>query len=165
MKLNYLHTIIILIIVFTSKGILFSQIDNNSPKIKVNTLVNNARIVKDSLTIIPSSVSIVYKDSLYLEQNDFYIENSTIFLHQESLQKYKNDSLTVYYNTLDINLGKYYFHLDSNALKKTEKAIYIGYDMGKNQNKQNALLPSSLDYDGSFSRGFSKSKNTIKFGF
>ena len=144
-----------MIILFTSKGILFSQIDNNSPKTKVNTLVNNARLLKDRLTIIPSSVSIIYKDSLYLEQNAFYIENSTIFLHKESLQKYKNDSLTVYYNTLDIDLGKYYFHLDSNALKKTEKAIYIGYDMGKNQNKQNALLPSSLDYDGSFSRGFS----------
>lgn len=155
MKLYYIYTIVILIIVFTSKGKLFSQIDNNSSKSKVTTVVKNARIVNDSLTIIPSSVSILYKDSLTLNLTEYYIDNKSIYLHQESLIKYKNDSLTVYYNTLDIDLGKYYFHLDSNALKKSEKAIYIGYDMGKNQNKQNALLPSSLDYDGSFSRGFS----------
>lgn len=46
-------------------------------------------------------------------------------------------------------------------LKNTERAVYIGYDMGKNTKNSSYTLPNSLDYDGSFSRGISQTGRTL----
>ncbi|HEB62130.1 MAG TPA: hypothetical protein ENI82_03160, partial [Bacteroidetes bacterium] len=118
--------------------------------------VKNPVIVSDSLTIIPSTVYIYTNDSILFKfKKHFFLDNNKIILNPEIFKKYKDSLLNIRYNTLTVNLGRYYFHLDSIALKQSEKAIYIGYDMGKDEKKVTPVMPSGLDYDGSFSRGFS----------
>ncbi len=117
--------------------------------------INSAVIIQDSLTIIPSTINIFTKDSLFFKKDDYFTNNTKIVIKPQVFDKYKKDTLFVSYRTLSINLGKYYFHQDSFALKKSEKAIYIGYDLTKRNDNNIPVMPSTLDYDGSFSRGFS----------
>jgi hypothetical protein len=66
-----------------------------------------------------------------------------------------NDSIAIRYRTLYLNLGKRHFHLDTNSLRKTEKAILIGLDPKNRSDNKSGYLPGNIDYDGSFARGLS----------
>ncbi len=155
MKLFYLY-INFIILIFLPSGNIYLQTLIPEIQIEKTIVVNNPVIISDSLTILPSSVNIFTQDSIFLKiNNDYYPDNNRIILKTASFKKYKDSVLTVQYRTLMVNLGRYYFHLDSIALKKSEKAIYIGYDLGKNEKQVIPIMPSGLDYDGSFSRGFS----------
>lgn len=111
-------------------------------------------LIKDTLTIIPSSVLIKNVEQTVLESDNFTVENDKIYCKDEIFNMIFNDSIIITYKTLNINLGKQYFHLDSITLKNSEKAILIEYDLNKGKSRNKGILPSSIDYDGSFSRGF-----------
>lgn len=133
----------------------FSQFrDNNILSVK-NIVVTNQLIIKDTFTIIPYSLQILDKNDQTIPDSFYIINNNEIRLTDFGFMSFKGDSLKLFYRTLLVNLGKHYFHLDSNALKNTERAVYIGYDMGKKLINPTYTLPNSLDYDGSFSRGIS----------
>ncbi len=152
MKINYLHIVFLLFNVFIVQNASFAQQKINiKPK---RIIVKSAVIIKDSLTIIPSSIDIFTKDSLFFNKDEYFVNNTKVVLKQNSFQKHLNDTIYIKYKTLALNLGKYYYHQDSFALKKSEKAIYIGYDLTARDNNV-PIVPSTLDYDGSFSRGFS----------
>ena len=155
---DYLKNItVILLLTFLGlnlNGQNFGHLINTQKTVEFRT------IVSDSFTIVPSSVNIISPyDSLLKINKDYTIENTKIILSPKSFEKYKGQELAVAYRTLNVNLGKSYFHLDSIARKNSEKAVYIGYDLGKTHNLNKELLPSGLDYDGSFSRGFSVGNN------
>lgn len=79
---------------------------------------NGKLILSDTLTIMPYSVEL-YDNSDQIIADSFYIINNTeISLTDEGFNEYNGDTLRVKYKTLRINLGKQYYHLDSNALKK-----------------------------------------------
>ena len=117
--------------------------------------VDTVLLIADSLTIIPQTVLISYGDSLLAVKKDFVVDNNRIFLKDDIFEKIKNDSLHIKYKTLGVNLGKMYYHLDTNALAKARREVYIGYDMGKRKDRVPPLVPGGLDYDGSYTRGFS----------
>jgi len=155
LKLFYLNIVFILLSFLPGKNIYLQTVIPKGTTEKTIE-VKNAVIVSDSLTIIPSSVDIFTKDSIFLKiKDDIFLDNNKIILKPAAFKKYKDSILNIRYRTLMVNLGRYYFHLDSMALKQSEKAIYIGYDMGKDEKRPVPLMPSRLDYDGSFSRGFS----------
>jgi len=155
LKIKYYHIIFIILNTFIVDSVLFSQSVISSDFKKVNVKIESKLLLNDSLTIVPSSVSIMLKDSTYLKFGEFVIDNTKILLRTNTFQNNKNNSCLIKYNTLNVNIGKYYYHLDSTAMKESEKAIYIGYDLSKRRDDNTEIMPSSLDYDGSFSRGFS----------
>lgn len=153
-SINIIALSFLILCVFSLRG---QNIDHYNNTFKI---VKSKTIVSDSFTIIPSYVTINLEDSISLKINkDYTIENTKIILSEKTFRELQGKKLSITYKTLDINLGKKYYHLDSIALVNSEKAAYIGYDLGKNQNLNNELLPSGLDYDGSFSRGFSVGNN------
>ena len=133
---------------------LFVYFLGNSQK-RIEISVSSSELIIDSCTIIPSTVFIVDNFGNQLNPNTYYVDNDRIKLVDSLTHLYINDTFLINYNSLKLNLGKNYYHLDSNALKNTEKAIMIEYDYGKNEKKRERLMPSTIDYDGSFSRGFS----------
>ncbi len=155
MKVFYLNIIFIFLIFCPEKN-LRSQSAILPGYIEKAIEVKQPVIISDSFTIVPSSIDIFAKDNIPLQINtDYLLNNNKIILNHNTFKKFKDSLLYIRYKTLTVNLGKYYFHLDSMAMKQSEKAIYIGYDMGKTENKTSPVMPSGLDYDGSFSRGFS----------
>lgn len=116
--------------------------------------VSKTQIVSDSLTIIPYSVNIS-KGDLVLNDSLYIVNNNSISLTESAFLKFFDDTLTISYRTLRINLGKHYYHLDSIALKQSERAVYIGTYRELRRTASAAMFPSGLDYDGSFARGIS----------
>ncbi len=158
-KLSIVWVLLILIqrfllIQFLVSGTNAQSIGNTRDSLSF-VVVNNAKIIQDSFTIIPQSVVITDKKGQKIDSSYYSVDNTTIFLDKGTYEKYQKDTLFYFYRKLRVNLGKLYFHLDSIALKKSENDVYIDYDMAKPKKSKNELLPSSLDYDGSFARGFS----------
>ena len=148
-------------IVFISTFLLFytnlySQIEESGRFREIVKTIDCTLLATDSLSIIPYEVSIFNisqnKNILY---NDFFVENNKIFIQDSIFKTMKNDSISIRYKTLNLNLGKKYFHLDTNSLKKNEKAILIGLDPKKRNEINSGYLPGNIDYDGSFARGLS----------
>jgi hypothetical protein len=87
--------------------------------------------------------------------NEFFVNNNKIFVQDSTFKSIKNDSILIRYSTLNLNLGKKNFHIDTNSLKKTEKAILLGLDPKNRNENKSGYLPGNIDYDGSFARGLS----------
>lgn len=118
--------------------------------------IDTTLLVADSLTIIPYEVSIFnISRNKNLLSNEFFIFNNKIFIQDSIFKSMKNDSILIRYRTLNLNLGKKTFHLDTNSLKKAEKAILIGLDPKNRNENKSGYLPGNIDYDGSFARGLS----------
>ncbi len=144
----------VLLIQFLVSGTNAQSIDNTRDSLNF-VVVNNAKIIQDSFTIIPQSVVITNKKGQKINSSNYSVDNAKIFLNKGTYEKYQSDTLFYFYRKLRVNLGRSYFHLDSIALQKSENDVYIDYDIAKPKKSKNGLLPSSLDYDGSFARGFS----------
>ena len=151
---KFLQKYIILFFLIPLPLFVFSQI-RETPVLSKTIIVSDPLIASDSLTIIPYSVVLTDIKNHAIIDSFYTINNNEIRLTTEGFKIHFGDTLSVIYRTLLVNLGKQYFHLDSNALKNTERAVYIGYDMGKNTMPSSYVLPNTLDYDGSFSRGIS----------
>ncbi len=125
-----------------------------STQITNNLNGTNCILVKDSLSILPSSVSISYQNKRLANSEYSVIDNEII----SSLSICdKKDSLNITYRTFDFRFGEVLSHLDTTQMVKKDLAVYIGYDYSPFQNSNNQALISGkgLDYNGSFTRGFS----------
>lgn len=130
------------------------QILSNKGTIFKVVTVKSRIILKDSFTIITNKVKIFDEEGVLIDNNQYTIDNDKIILKENGFNKYVNKVLKITYQRLHIDLGRHYTHLDSIAYKNSEKAIYIEYDLYK-RDDNSQIMPTSLDYDGSFSRGFS----------
>ena len=111
---------------------LFSQNKATDLHFNFSFVVTDSLIYTDTLTIIQPSFILKDKSGEIKNDSLYYFRNNKVFLTSHAVRLLKGDTLSAEGRTLLVNLGKQYFHLDSNALKNTERAVYIGYDMGKN---------------------------------
>ncbi len=109
----------------------------------------------DTIQIVPSSVILTskhgYRYNHHLDQN---LKRITIWGDEAVAER---DSIILSYRSFFTPLDKSYTFLDSTNLIKKDKAIYIGYEYDLfSENQSNDIISArGLDYDGSFSRGFS----------
>jgi len=111
-------------------------------------------LVSDSLSILPSSVVVtVNGDTISMDQ---YSVADHQIIGSDSLCSVI-DSITVSYRTFDFKFSETMSHLDTSQMVKKDFAVYIGYDYSPYQNANNQALINGkgLDYNGSFTRGFS----------
>lgn len=107
----------------------------------------------DSLTIAPGSVTVfLLADTIH---TGYTIENHSIRFDESTCQSISNQEITVIYRSLPFNIEQEFFHLDSTMMKRENKAIYIGSDYSFEPRGQEIIDAKGLDYNGSFSRGFS----------
>jgi hypothetical protein len=112
-------------------------------------------LVRDSLTILPASVKIISTSKDTIASSDFSVNNNTITLTDKALGVYRSDTLLITYRTLGVNLGRAFYRLDSNALLKSDDVIKTGYEFQLGKKEKNIFENDALNYNGSFSRGFS----------
>jgi hypothetical protein len=121
------------------------------------------KVKNDSCTfVLPHSYilysSIVLSADKQLLSKDFYsINNGVVSLSPTACDRYSDDSVTITYRRLQYDLAKKYALLDTTKLKKRDLAIDIAYDLTPDAiAASNRIIDSkTLDYNGSFSRGFS----------
>jgi len=111
----------------------------------------------DSQYIYPSSLQIFN----FQEQSDqFDVRNNGIeFTDSTFLHRFHGDTLIVKYRVMPFSTNFRFTHLDTTLLRTKDQAIYIGYDYQQENKKSKIIEPSGIDYDGSFSRGFSLGNN------
>lgn len=120
--------------------------------------VEIGRLQLDSLSIIPSSVSIQSINQGALLDSSFYqIDNNYIsFIKFDSL---KNKSLQISYRVFPFNLQETFSHLDTTQAKVDESGKIIGFDYNPFESSAQLIDFKGLDYNGSFARGISFGNN------
>jgi hypothetical protein len=110
-------------------------------------------VFTDSLTIIPSSLSV--SDSTFLPLSNFIFSHNTLIFKE----KYNRKNIIISYRVLPYRLEKTFVHLDSTNARPEQKDAWK-WEPYKDP-KANNFLPDSkgLDYNGSFSRGISVGNN------
>jgi hypothetical protein len=116
-------------------------------------LISECNIELDSVTIAPISVIVFDKDGNDIF--DFSIQNRTIIFEEEICSSIIGDSVNIQYRVLPFDIEREYFHLDSTMMKVEDQAIYIGSDYSFTPKGKEIIDAKGLDYNGSFSRGFS----------
>lgn len=141
----------IYIIVFI---LLFFNICNSQT---TNTIdANTCIIASDSLSILPSSVK-VYHEGTEVPNTSYYVNDNKILLERAACSLYNRDSLKIHYRTFRFRFTEEVMHLDTTSMTAKDFVVYIGYDYSPYQSTNNQALISGkgLDYNGSFTRGFS----------
>lgn len=119
----------------------------------INLVVQDCKVKIDSLTIAPKSVQI--KDRNGNMVSKYTVDNNTIEFSPAVCGSIKNTNITIRYRVLPFDVEQEYFHLDSTMMKEEDRAIYIGSDYSFSPKGKDIIDAKGLDYNGSFSRGFS----------
>jgi hypothetical protein len=128
------------------------SLESNKIKSKI-IKIEGCEMLIDSLTIAPYSLTIQNDQEKISE--GFALENNRIVLSDSLCEYLHNQVLTISYKTFSFNIEREYFHLDSSMMKQENRAIYIGSDYNFEPRGQEIIDAKGLDYNGSFSRGFS----------
>ncbi len=115
--------------------------------------VSDCSVVLDSFTLAPKSVIVVAKNGKSIF--DFSIQNKTIIFDEDVCAEFLDDTVSISYRVLPFDVEQEYFHLDSTMMKEEDQAIYIGSDYNFTPRGKEIIDAKGLDYNGSFSRGFS----------
>lgn len=116
-------------------------------------LVSECIIELDSVTIAPKSVTVFDQNSKGIIE--FSIHNRTLIFDKEVCSSIIGESVNIKYRVLPFDIEQEYFHLDSTMMKVEDQAIYIGSDYSFTPKGKEIIDAKGLDYNGSFSRGFS----------
>ena len=148
---RFLKNIIVFVASCFCPIILLAQSTNLKSKLVIPA---DCILVKDSLTIIPSSVEIILQNDTV---TNYTIDNSIIKLDSLGCENFKNVQLEITYRTFDFDILKAKFLIDTSQLIKKERIVYIGYDLDPYvKAKDNSIISEKdLNYSGSCSRGFS----------
>lgn len=136
--------------------VLSQSYTNRLKKISVRT-DTTCILVRDSLSIVPSTLEI-YSDTL-LPKDWFYITNLSVSVRPEYCSLIQGKTLKIQYRVFPYNLEKTYFGLDTILLRERDVAIqgaYQPYIVGKNTS---FIESDGLQYRGSFGRGISIGNN------
>ncbi len=146
--------------------ILFSFLLGNFYIFSINAQTSNLKFASlpviadtiyhlDKTQILPSTIKLSSKYGIkYHYKLDQNLKRLVIFRSSEGTLI---DTLALSYRCLAFPLDQSYALLDSTSLIKKDKAIYIGYeyDLFSESQSNDIISARGLDYDGSFSRGFS----------
>ncbi len=145
----YISLIVLLLISLDLSG---QSLESNKLKSK-EVKIERCEFLLDSFTVAPKSVIIhSQKDTL---SSGFTLKNNEIIFEESTCNQLQDQTITITYRTFPFNIEKKYFHLDSTMMKRENKAIYIGSDYSFEPKGQEIIDAQGLDYNGSFSRGFS----------
>lgn len=147
MKNRFLH---ILFVLFAFQTILLAQ--NTFRKLLVP--YRDTIVLSDSLTIVPSSISI--SDTNFTSISNFIFQHNTLIFNDKNIFLKK---IIISYRVLPYDLTKKYKHLDSTQINKSSGDSWQWKPYA--DPKANSILPDSkgLDYSGAFSRGISVGNN------
>jgi len=119
----------------------------------------------DSLTVIPSSVSlkeypegqIIEKSHFQILKNQLHLKDS-VFYNQQKISTY-----TVTYRVLPYDLQKSFSRLDTTKIGSQSNKDYIGFTINPYKEDEEIIKFKGLDYKGSFARGisFGNSQNLV----
>jgi len=144
-----------LIIIFILSAYLSSgQNDDRQGMMTVSTIIDSDCIlIKDSLSIAPLTVSVQIDGNII--DTGYLVQNNLLYLSDSICSLSKGMTAIIQYRTLPLNIEETFYHLDSSAMKTVDRAIYIGSDYNFKPKGQEIIDAKGLDYNGSFSRGFS----------
>lgn len=117
--------------------------------------LDSCTITLDSMSILPSSVLMtISKDTINPTAYSLY--NNTITLDSGICKNYIGSPVSIEYRVFPFNIEKKYALLDSSIVATKDRVIYIGHDYLPYEQEESALIEgNNLNYNGSFSRGFS----------
>ena len=147
-----------LLTIFFILQLFYLQGQSTNRQKSVYWVIDSCQTQIDSFTIAPSTLT-VYNLSNNSVIDAYTIENTTLSLPKSVCSDLQGDTLFITYRTFDFNIGQTYFHLDSTLMKVENKAIYIGSDYSFAPKQEGIIDSKGLDYNGSFSRGFSVGNN------
>ncbi|MBK8347770.1 MAG: hypothetical protein IPL08_09100 [Saprospiraceae bacterium] len=114
--------------------------------------VMDCTLIADENTLMPHTVFIVAgRDTV----RDFSVINQKILLTEAACKKLLGDTILLTYRSFHFNIEKPYFTIDSSLLTFKEKAFINAYEYKPDDNRNQLVESSGLDYKGSFSRGLS----------
>ena len=121
-------------------------------------ILQDSTFILDSLSIVPGSI-IVSVSGEKLSKESYYIQNNTLIFKQHTINELNKKKVYISYRTFSENFEKSYQKLDSKIMESViDRIVYIGhdYDPYTRENSKSKLFQSEdLNYDGSFTRGFS----------
>ena len=133
--------------------LIFINICKSQISSKLNNNYDSCILHTDSLSILPSSVVIMLHNDT-INRKKYTVEDNVIKGVQALCDQ--QDSLKITFRTFDFRFSETVRHLDTTQMVKKDIAVYIGYDYSPYQNSSQALIDGKgLDYNGSFTRGFS----------
>ncbi|MEE9438713.1 MAG: hypothetical protein V3V14_06905 [Saprospiraceae bacterium] len=115
-------------------------------------VVDRQEIDVDSLTLIPATASVSINNVSIV---DFSIQNNKLILGDSIFKSIVNDTISINYRTFLFDIERKYFHLDSSMMTEKNRAIIIDSEYNSAKNKSGIIDANGLNYNGSFSRGFS----------
>ncbi|MDF1698937.1 MAG: hypothetical protein P1U56_23990 [Saprospiraceae bacterium] len=127
-------------------------VDSRGLKLK-NINIQSCTTLVDSLTLAPSSITIIHQSDTITQ--GYTIQNNSLIWDDATCTNLTNQTISIYYRVFPFNIEQDYFHLDSTMMVRENKAIYIGSDYSFTPKGQEIIDAKGLDYNGSFSRGFS----------
>lgn len=139
---------------FACTGLANAQVSYWNNQREVTQVVQKELLVTDSLTILPSSITVVNSTGDTLENGLFVIRNRSVSLLPGLLKDHLGDTLQIRYRVISLDLEKSYFRLDSQSLAASD-GILKPWSPIVSTGGTGIIESPELDYDGSFSRGFS----------
>jgi len=130
-----------------------SQSFESNKERSITLKINECESKIDSFTIAPSSLLIIHNQDTISE--GFTLKNNLLIFDEQLCRGLQDETLLINYRILPFDIEQEFFHLDSTMMKKENKAIYIGSDYNFAPKGQEIIDAKGLDYNGSFSRGFS----------
>jgi len=119
----------------------------------VRIRVDECAIQLDSFTIAPSSLQIYNEKDTFA--NSYLVDNHNLILDASLCNRLQGQWINISYRVFPFDIETKYFHLDSTMMKQENRAIYIGSDYSITPKGKEIIDAKGLDYNGSFSRGFS----------
>ncbi len=131
------------------------EIQVNSWKEKVVVLEDSIFYYQlDSLAISSGSLKVFSPKKGQIPPYSFK-DNGLLFKDSIGFKQNVGDSILVKFRVFPFRYRLKFNHLDTTLLQSKEKAIYIGYDYSAEPISTKLIQETGIDYDGSFSRGFS----------
>jgi len=135
-----------------------AQSESLSNQFTKEYVLEDSLLVIDSFSVVPGSVTIDSQKG-EISADNYYIKNNKIVFKSHIINELNINKVKITYRVLNQNLEHKYQNLDSTIMESpVDRIVYIGHDHSPYANKKNnrrLIQSSGLNYDGSFTRGFS----------
>ena len=120
--------------------------------------LKDSLIILDSLSVVPGSVVVISRGDLISKEN-YTLQNNALIFKSHIISELNINEIVITYRTFDQNLERNFSNLDSSIMEgPLDRIVYIGHDYSPYDNQRNSqrlIQSEGLNYDGSFTRGFS----------
>jgi hypothetical protein len=152
--LNYKHTILFFLFFIHFGQNTYAQNRDNRKRVQI--IVTGDKYILPNKYILKSTLVLRHQDSI-VQQSLYEVRLDTLVFSVEFIRKHLGQPINLSYRYIDLPYLKSYAFIDSAVLKQKATAIQIAYDLSPEEiaAKSNIIDNKNLEYNGSFSRGFS----------